>query len=53
MSNISKSKDSEEITYIVPKMINVFNQVLDIYRKKLPKKCKIPDDVIERIFDDV
>lgn len=54
MTNISKSNDSEEITYIKPKMISKCEKELDeIYHKYLLKAPLLPRNAVNDAFEGI
>ena len=51
LSNISKSNDSEEITYLIPKMKQFCTNLFSKYNEKFPQNYKLKYDFIDRLFD--
>lgn len=51
LSNISKSNDSQEITYLIPKMKDYCTDLFRKYNKKFSDDYKLNDDFIEKLFD--
>lgn len=51
LSNISKSNDSEEITYLLPEMKKYCTELFCFYNNKFPNKYKLQDDFVNNIFD--
>lgn len=51
LSNISKSNDSEEITYLLPKMRKFCADLFNYYNETFPSEYKLQDDFINNVFD--
>ncbi|MCM1500760.1 MAG: DUF2971 domain-containing protein [Clostridium sp.] len=51
LSNISKSNDSEEITYLIPKMKKFCTNLFIYYNDMLPDRYKLQTDFINNVFD--
>lgn len=51
LSNISKSNDSEEITYLLPKMRRFCTDLYSYYNDNLPDEYKLQDDFVNKVFD--
>lgn len=51
LSNISKSNDSEEITYLLPKMKKFCTGLFNYYNDMLPEQYKLQTDFINNVFD--
>ncbi len=51
LSNISKSNDSEEITYLLPKTKKFCTDLFEYYNDKFPDKYKLQTDFINNVFD--
>ena len=51
LSNISKSNDSEEITYLLPKMRKFCTDLFSYYNGKLPEEYKLQDEFVNKVFD--
>lgn len=51
LSNISKSNDSEEITYLLPKMKKFCTDLFNSYNDLFPNEYKLQKDFINNVFD--
>ena len=50
LSNISKSNDSQEITYLIPKMKQFCNNLFSGYNEKFSKQYKLNYNFVEKLF---
>lgn len=51
LSNISKSNDSEEITYLLPKMRKFCTDLFNFYNNRFPDEYKLQDEFVNNVFD--
>lgn len=51
LSNISKSNDSEEITYLLPKMKKFCSNLFNYYNETLSSEYKLQNDFINDVFN--
>ena len=51
LSNISKSNDTEEITYLLPKITRFCTQLFNSFNAKLPDDYKLQSNFINNAFD--
>lgn len=51
LSNISKSNDSEEITYLLPKIRKFCTNLFEHYNETFPDEYKLQADFINNVFD--
>ena len=51
LSNISKSNDSQEITYLIPKMKQFCNNLFSGYNEKFSKQYKLNYNFVEKLFE--
>lgn len=51
LSNISKSNDSEEITYLLPKISRFCTNLFNVYNESFPDEYRLEPEFIEKLFD--